>query len=117
MHNGFLLDDAEVLVRRVVRGLGFVLGEAVGLRSGRAADAMAAATLSWIEGNFNLQCKASTAMVWAQLLPLWRKLFAVAVEGDLLGEDATAHVRQNADGIIWIDSAGGEDDAVEAAFF
>ena len=76
-----------------------------------------ATTLSWTEDNFKLQCKASTAMVWAQLLPLWRKLFAVAVEGDLLGEDATAHVRQNTDGIIWIDSAGGEDDAVDAAFF
>ena len=31
-----------------------------------------ATTLSWTEDNFKLQCKASTAMVWAQSLPLWR---------------------------------------------
>ena len=41
VHDGFLLKDAEVLVRRVVRGLGFVLGEAIGLHSGRAADSTA----------------------------------------------------------------------------
>ena len=41
VHDGFLLDDAEQLVLRVVRGLGFVLCEAVVLRSGRAADSTA----------------------------------------------------------------------------
>ena len=45
------------------------------------------------------------------------KLCAVAFEGDLLGEHATAHVQYNIDKVIWLDNSGGEDDTVEAAFF
>ena len=45
------------------------------------------------------------------------KLFAVAFEGDLLGKHATAHVQHDIDKVIWLDNFGGEDDAVEAAFF
>lgn len=45
------------------------------------------------------------------------KFFAIAFEGDLLGEHATAHVQHDIDKVIWLDNSGGEDDAVEAAFF
>ena len=76
-----------------------------------------ATTLSWTEDNLKIAVQGEHGDGVGAVVAAVAKFFAIAFERDFLGEHATAHVQHDIDKVIWLDNSGGEDDAVEAAFF